>query len=366
MKKKKVLIDGFYLEKPRGLGRYVKELLHSLCKIENLNYEFLILLPAGARIEIEDNQSLNYIKVKKVPFPIWEQVVVPYYCLKYKADILLSPYNTFPLISKFMNCKSLITVHDLMFFDKDNTGGNSYQRYGNLYRRMCAKRIPKNAHIMTVSEKSSEEIQKILNRESKVIYTSLELFNKTSKEKIKNSKILQKLDVSKQKYFYHIGGISPHKNTERVIKAFLALREESVKLVISGLPENNDLKEKYQEFGQIVFTKWLEDGDIAALYSNALGIIFPSLMEGYGLPIVEGFTFKKPVITSNIDPMKEISGDAAMLIDPYNIDSIREAMNELLYNESLKEILLDKVENRRVLFSAKKMGHEVLETLNSM
>ncbi|MGG3937834.1 glycosyltransferase family 4 protein [Anoxybacillus kestanbolensis] len=351
--KYKILIDGYYLAKPRGMGRYVKELLYSLSQTEFAeNFKIFVLIPKEDKNCGLVNLPFNYIEAKKLPFPLWEQFLVPYYSLKYDIDLLLSPYNTFPLIGRLFKYRSVVTIHDLMFLDKSNVGGNIYQKLGNLYRKLVVSSIPNKSKIITVSQKSARDIKEYLKRDSQVIYTAVDLFYKENESQLtKNNNI---------KYVYHVGGVSPHKNTERVIQAFLALQLEDTKLIISGMSKDNPIKAKYKEYNSVVFTGWLEDAEVANLYYNAKAVIFPSLVEGYGLPIIEAFKYGTPVVTSNVEPMNEIAKDAAILVDPYSIDSIQRGILEAVNNEKYREELKYKMKQRLNEINAERMGNKVL------
>jgi glycosyltransferase involved in cell wall biosynthesis len=163
---------------------------------------------------------------------------------------------------------------------------------------------------------------------------------------------------------YHIGAISPHKNTARCIEAFLESGLNSFDLVVSGMGRDSSLAEKYGN-ERIVFTGWIGDEVMASYYRHAAAVVFPSLQEGYGLPIVEAFGFGVPVITSNLDPMREIAGDAALLVDPYSIEDISAAMRRLTSKDNLRQLLIEKGQQRCTEISSKMMAQYMYDVYKS-
>lgn len=342
---KRILIDGRWINKTRGLGKYVKELLYTLNEYPQKDFEITVLVP---KYSLEKEwPNIKFIVYPPLPFPIWEQFLIPYVAKKYKFDKVHFPYNTKSLIMNFMRIKQVVTIHDVMFFY--NKGKGVYQKIGNLYRKIIVLLFGNNQDVITISEKSKEEIKKYTGLNSKVIYTSSMYTLKKFDEK---NSINGKL--KNEKYFFAIGGISPHKNTEKMIKAFSLLRNDGYKLYIAGLPKKNYLS-SYEDDERIIFTGWLSDKDIASYYKYARGILFPSLCEGYGLPITEAFCFYKPVLTSNISPMSELAGNAAILINPYSLIEMKQGIKKMKNDDVCKKII-EEIKKRQKVFSPKVMA----------
>lgn len=347
----RILIDGYYLNKPRGMGRYVQELLFSLDKFRDNRIEIIVLIPSNMESEFYDMyENLHFIKRKKYPFPLWEQLIVPLEAKKNHIDLLHSPYNTFPIILD-KNIDIVVTIHDLMFFDKSHKVKGNYQRFGNLYRKLVVRRVSNHHNLITVSKGSQNEIKHLLNKQSDVIYTPVDLFYSNIQENNYAEKFGE--------FIFHIGGISPHKNTLAVIKAFKQLENNSTKLIISGLSSNSELAKNYSE-ERIIFTDWITDDELGSLYREARFVVFPSLREGYGLPIIESYKFNKTIITSKQEPMNEIAGDAALLVDAHSIQEIAVAMDQLLTNTVKRKDLEQLATRRGELISSQTMSEQIL------
>lgn len=346
-----VLIDGMLITKPRGMGRYVYELLASLNHKINNDFKVIAYVPKNISLNMINSLSnIDFIYVKKWPYPIWEQLILPIYIMKTKCDIVHFPYNTKPLIFNLKLKKQIVTIHDTMFMEFNSIfGKNVYQKLGNMYRKYIVKLMnPKSQTVVTISQYSKHMIKKYLHMNSNVVYTSMEIPKKHYKSLVQD------------KYFYHVGGISPHKNTERCIKAFLKAKIDGYKLYISGMQKENYLSQKYDKYGDVIkFTGFLEQEKMYSMYANATAMIFPSLREGFGLPITEAMMLDIPIITSNIPPMNEIVGNAAILVDPYSEKDLIIAMRKIL-NKNIRKDILSKAEKRKGIFSREFMGEKMV------
>ena len=166
------------------------------------------------------------------------------------------------------------------------------------------------------------------------------------------------------------GRIDPHKNIPRIIEAYYKIQKErGIKhsLVLGSKhwpPENmkiDGLINKFGLSGKIFFLKYVTDNDLPALYKGADIMIFPSLHEGFGLPILEAMAAGTPVITSNIFSMPEIAGGAAHLVNPYNVDEIAEGIRQILSDTNYREKLISEGLRRSREFSWGKTAEETIK-----
>jgi glycosyltransferase involved in cell wall biosynthesis len=141
-----------------------------------------------------------------------------------------------------------------------------------------------------------------------------------------------------QRFVLYVGNIKPHKNVERLIEAFHALRRRDLhdlKLLIIGdeissFPALRRAVHRHKLHKHVRFLGYLPDETLAILYRLASVFVFPSLYEGFGLPPLEAMAIGTPVVTSNASSLPEIAGDAAILVDPYSIDAIEDGMRRVL------------------------------------
>jgi len=171
----------------------------------------------------------------------------------------------------------------------------------------------------------------------------------------------KKSEVVKIKRKYKISGdfilsvgVNPRKNSERIIKAFdLISAGEDLKLVIVGQKHM-----KIEERRGVRFTGNIEDLELSALFTGAKALVYPSIYEGFGLPILDAFSTKTPVVTSNISSMPEVAGDAAILVNPYDLDSIGEGIRKAL---ATSKTLIAKGMRRTKQYSWEKTARRILE-----
>ncbi|MFV3197320.1 glycosyltransferase family 4 protein, partial [Klebsiella pneumoniae] len=145
-------------------------------------------------------------------------------------------------------------------------------------------------------------------------------------------------------YFLIVGNRKKHKNEISSLKAFKLLKTDEYKVLITGSasPELMDYINNESLNDNVHFIGPQTDSELASLYKGAAALVFPSLYEGFGLPVVEAMSCGSPVITSNVSSLPEISGDAAILVNPLDINEIASAMNSIINDNSLKSELIEK------------------------
>jgi glycosyltransferase involved in cell wall biosynthesis len=273
------------------------------------------------------------------------------------SDVGMAPsidiaHWTYPVPVKVGRAKNIYTLHDLIPLRLPHTTVDRRLPYWNLM-----KRIAKNAdQIVTVSENSKRDIVELLNvPEQKVTNTYQAVEIPDTYLNVPVEQIKQELDgvfqLQYKNYVLFYGAIEPKKNVGRLIEAFLASNSNG-QLVIAGasawksdqelrllteLGGNNLLRK-----GKIVRIPYLPFSQLVNLIRGASAVVFPSLYEGFGLPILESMLCGTPVITSNLGSMKEVAGDAALLVDPYNTREIKDAIVTILSDSSLqaKKVML--------------------------
>jgi glycosyltransferase involved in cell wall biosynthesis len=146
-------------------------------------------------------------------------------------------------------------------------------------------------------------------------------------------------------YFVHIGGFSHNKNQVRIVEAFARLADTDAHLYFAGGWGDGQLAwleseaERHGLEGRLRHLGFVPNDDLASLYGNAVGVVFPSLEEGYGLPVLEGMAAGGPLVTSNRSSMPEVAGEAALLVDPLDAGAIADAMRRLLDDDALRHDL---------------------------
>ena len=301
-----------------------------------------------------------------VLFYLWFEHSVASVLNKLKPDLFLSLDGYLSLNAK---CKQLAVIHDINFEHYPNDVPFLVRKY---YRYFFPKFARKATRIATVSEFSKKDIEKqytITSSKIDVVYNGCNtnykpsdaLIKKTTKEKYSNG----------CDYFLFVGSLQPRKNIVRLLKAFEQFKNKqanTVKLVIVGEKYywTKEIKQTYLNLNckaDIVFTGRLSSEDLNSVIGSALAMVYVPYFEGFGIPILEAMNCDTPVITSNITSMPEVAKDAAVLVDPFSVDSIANGMNSVYTDENLRNSLIEKGRKRRMDFSWDKTADLLWESI---
>ena len=279
-----------------------------------------------------ENKNIIFHKVKS-PLPFFEQFVIPFLVRKYKPDACWFPSNTFPLY-KPNNVKYIATIHDLIFLYDDIKPKNITQIIGKYYRAFVIKNgIKKLDQITSVSFTALEEIVNTFELPKGYLTLEHVLYNSVDIGEILDDRILNKLNVEQNKYFYTISGSAPSKNLAFLIKAFaIYLNEtnENTKLVVSGISKKKEKEEFILLAGtlgiesSLVFTDFISESEKYSLLKNCQLFIFASKYEGFGIPLIEALYHGCIVLASDIPVFREIGGEYVNYFDNTKINFLVE------------------------------------------
>jgi glycosyltransferase involved in cell wall biosynthesis len=322
-----IAINGkIFTQKMTGLGRFSYEIVKSLIQKGIL---FQIITP-NLPVSIEYIDLQEYI-IKDVSFLhpfLWETLRLPFLLDKRKYSALWSPANIGPI---FTPIPHFLTIHDLSFSNPHWINKFSYL----LYNFFIPNSMKNASKIICVSDFTHQEIKKkypsVLPEKICWTHSGCNSLNFT---------IANPLNIlpSKEMYFVVLGNIEARKNIYRIIEAWKIYKTQQkspVKLFIIGSKKKRENFDVDIQDDTINITGYINDEEVVNLLKSARGLIFPSLYEGFGFPILEAMQHGCPVITSNIGAMKEIAGDAAILVDPFSIESISNAIKLLASNDSI-------------------------------
>ncbi len=368
----RIAIDARKVEFPlSGIGRYTKNLITHLSLIDKEN-DYVILQNKNYPVEIIQAPNFKTISVNYPAFSVRSLFLLQKILSREKIDLLHSPFIFAPLLAK---CKIVLSVYDLIplrFSKSFKKGKDLFWLFRKLIFRLIFLMVVKRSDsIITLSEAGSEELKKLdrsLNKKIKVIYpASDEIFRKLSNYK-KVEEVREKFNFVGEMILY-VGMIRPHKNLLRVLEALKLLINEENRhcfLVIGGGKETDlfFLKGMANKFGiskHVFFSGSLTDSEVVALMNAADVFVFPSLEEGFGLPPLEAMACGTPVITSNLSSLPEVVGDAALLVNPYDVQEIASAIKKVLTDPKLRESLIKKGFERVKRFSWEKTAKKTLQ-----
>lgn len=354
MKKEKkiIYINGRFLTKNiTGVQRYAIEVVKQLDKIES-NYDFVILAPKQGIIQNLELKNIQIINIGKFTGHLWEQVSLPFYILIHNRNSkLLNMCNLAPILYP-----GYIVIHDIAFKTHPEHLGKKFSLW---YRFITRVNIKRYKHIFTVSNFSKNEIIKNYNIDANkitVTYNSAEHL----KEIQPDESIIKKLKLENKEFCFSLGSKSPHKNHQFIVEC--AKRNSDILFVVSGNENKRIFKDKNneEETENLVYTGYLNDGELVTLYKNCKAFIFPSLYEGFGIPPLEAMTLGcKNIILSNIEVFKEIYGDNAKYIElekdnKYDIVKILNKNNMIHEDSIIYKYSWDKVTDSIVEILQKK------------
>lgn len=292
---------------------------------------------AGCRIECCGWFSYTLYKL------LWLVLPVPYRWF----------FRTKPDVTQFFNFavppgvrgKRVVFIHDMAYLVCPQTVG----RKTRIWLELCMKRSCRHAsHIVTVSQFSKREIMRCLHiPEQKITVVPNAVDTAVYHAGYTENQIKKARDRYgiAQNYFLYLGTIEPRKNLERLLDAYAKLcreKPDAPQLVLAGrkgwLCDGIYEKARSLHLGdKVLFTGYVRQQDSPALLCGAKAFVFPSLYEGFGMPPLEAMACKTPVITSNVTSLPEVTGDAALLVNPKSKQEIYRAMKRLLEEESIQE-----------------------------
>ena len=375
-----------------GTENYSYQLLKALAKIDH-NNQYIVYLRSRLQGQALQSWPGNF-EFKEIKWSrLWTQIGLAKQTFKDQLDVLFIPAHTSPLIHK-KGLKTVVVVHDL--------GAEYLPKMHQLKQRLYLKWIThyqlKSAFkLIAVSKATEEDLVKragINPQKIEVIYEGYdkELFKPVKHDRVVKS--LKQFGVQPGSYFLFVGTIQPRKNPERLIKAFAYYSSNEVRskrilpfaiakrkvlanrsnnktqLVIVGQKGwlSDSIYELPKKLGigtQVKFLGRVEDKDLPALYSGAIALTFPSLFEGFGLPILEAQACGCPVLTSNVSSMPEVAGKGALYVNPDDADDIVKGMMEINNQDTRKKLIKAGFENAK-RFSWETCARETLAVLKKL
>ncbi len=279
---------------------------------------------------------------------------IPFQLRKIKPDMFLSTDGWIPT---HLEVPVVNVIHDLNFVHNPEFVPPVVRRY---YQRFFHKFAQKATRIATVSEFSKQDISKQFN----VPADKIDVVYSGGNQLYKPLSEAEQISVKEQftngcDFFLFIGLIHKRKNLTNIFKAYDEFRthhDSNTKLVVVGNKKwwAGEIEDTYNSLihkDDVLMTGYLPTEEVVKLTASAKALVYPSLFEGFGLPIVDSFNTHTPVITSNVSSMPEIAGDAALIVDPHSPSAIANAMEKISFDEGLRKQLICKEIERKNRFT---------------
>ena len=375
----------------RGYGRFTRELLDALVRIDTTN-KYFFFVDSDTAVAHDLPESVQTVVANTSVSPataaaasgnrslpdIWSMTRS---VLRHQVDVFFFPtmYSYFPI---FNRVKVVVTLHDMI---ADNypelTFSNSKSKFFWKLKQRLA--ISQAALIATVSEYSKSQIVeqfKLPNSRMRVISEAAQsIFRLTDPGPDRTDALTRYGLRDGEDFLLYVGGISPHKNLSILVDAFHRMRSEfqsDAKLVLVGdykddpfLSAYPGLRAQVDDLGlgdSVIFTGFVPDADLVHLYNATALVVLPSLDEGFGLPAVEAMACGAPVAASNRGSLPEVLGDAGVLFDPLNVEEISSTIGSLLQDQARRKQLRDRGLARSRMFRWERSAAETLSIFNEL
>lgn len=349
-----------------GVRRFIVNILTEIDNLNPSDFEFHMVHDEPEFDGKFENIQSHYIKTKnKILFDYLTSFNL---LRKLKFDVLIYPKNVIPVPHFLLRGKKINIIHDLGYFESSM---EAYPFWDTLFMKAFMKMSCKfSDKTFAVSNATKKDIIKRFGiNEEKVV-----VINEGVEENFKIIKEKKRLDSTLKKYkldeklLFYAGSVSPRKNLMRVLEAFNKVKDEIPhSLVITGNKAwGKDKLEDYVEEnlqGKVKRLGFVSEDELVDLYNLADGYVFPSLYEGFGLPILEAQKCGCPVLTSNVTSCPEVAGEGAIIVDPYSVNDIADGILILTTDKKKREKLVKKGFENVKRYSWFKAVNKILESI---
>lgn len=383
-----------------GTEHYSEQIIYNISKLDHKNQYILFSENAPKKGSLLADLPNNFTW-KIIPFGyLWTQIRLSLEMLKWKnkLDVLFVPAHTIPLIHPK---NVVVTIHDLGFeyfpelYAKKPIGPNNtivklllnigvriitLGKYGNSeydYHRWAIRHAISNAtKIISISKFTKNDIVNKYNAEPSQISIIYHGFDTSNYRSLKNSSNPKKSTETTKKYkpyLFYIGRVEHKKNIKRLFEAFAKLKTKykiSEKLILAGMPGlGYDEIKKYKLTlpkniqKDIIELGYTSQEDVEYFMQNAKAFVFPTIFEGFGMPILEAFASEIPVVCSNTTACPEIAGDSAILVDPKDSNNIADGIYKIINSNKLSDKLINDGKKRVQNFSWEKASQKTLDII---
>lgn len=355
--------------KLEGIGMYTHEIVRRI--IQSMpEHQFYLLFDRkhdASFIYAENCTPIEIFPPARHPFLWywWFEKSIPKVLKEKEIDLFISPDGYASLNT---NTPQIITIHDVAFeHHKEHTPFLVYQYYKYFVPKFC-KKATKILAVSTFTKQDIVNRYNIKNSKISVVYNGFD--KKENISEITNETIS---NLTTQNYFIFIGAVHPRKNVLGLLKSFEHFKSSfshQHKLVIIGRKawmntELEDFYNKMQFKNDIIWIEKIERNNLLHVLQHAFALVYPSFFEGFGIPIIEAMSYGVPVITSNVSCMPEVAGNAAILVNPNEINEIANAMHELITNKQLYSNLQQLGKKRAQDFDWNTSAKEVVEIITA-
>ncbi len=355
-----------------GVSRYIRYLLTELAKQPG-RHTYTVFVNGQDVVEQLAAQSpqITYVAA---PWPeaqpaarvAWEQLKLPALIAQRRIDVLHSPINVLPgLLPR--RCAGVITLHDLAFLRFPAVLTRAKRLY---HRTFTVRSIQRATSIIAVSNSTKRDVIELTGVPEERIQTVYPCIDKRFSyvPGVEEVEAFRRRQGLADGYLLYLGTLEPRKNITTLIEAYARLRSTCAlrtKLVLAGGKGwlYASIFERVRQLGleaEVIFPGFVADDEQALWYSAAAAFVYPSLYEGFGIPVAEALACGVAVVTSNVSSLPEAGADLALCIDPYNVETMAAALYRALSDEDLRQTCRDRAPSVAQRFSAGRMVEQTI------
>ncbi|MEO6109531.1 MAG: glycosyltransferase family 1 protein [Candidatus Saccharimonadales bacterium] len=335
-------------------GRYVERLVTYLQDIDHTNHYSILVRAKDEKFWKPRNDNFKVIVAEYDQFSFAEQIGFNSFLKKLKPDLVHFGIIQQPVLYPG---KKITTVHDMTLVKTYNSDKNWFVYHAKQFvgKFVIRSLIQSNDHLIAISKFTKKELiafSPVPKEKVTVIYEASDIASGSSRS----------IKLPFKKFLLYVGNESDYKNIKRLGDAHQRLlkRYPDLGLVLVGAKNSatlsNEVFFKKRNYKNILFTGFLPDDQLSWVYSHATAYVFPSLMEGFGLPALEAMGHGLPVVSSNATCLPEVYGDAAYYFDPRNVESMARAIDDVLSSDKIRRDLSAKGYSQIKKYSWKKMA----------
>ena len=357
----------------RGLGNYSRHTLNILSRYYPNNQYYLFNPKVKRDIYFSTAENMTEVNPqnkfwKRVP-SLWRSVGMRKEINEYKLDVFHGLNQELPYGIQNTQAKSLVTLHDAIFVRYPKLYSTTYRLLFTAKNKYACKVADK---IICISEQTKQDAISFFGADEKkieVVYQGCDAIYRKPISDDQKKLVRSKYNVPND-YILNVGAIEERKNTKLIIEALHRTKNE-IPLVIVGKPTNyvNELRElieKHNMLHQVSILNNVTTEDLPALYSMAKAFIFPSIFEGFGIPILEALTIGTPVITSSGSCFEETAGEFSLYADPSNADELGEKIEQVLNDNDLRDTMITKGKKHALGFSDEITAKNLMSVYESL
>ncbi len=360
-------------EQGGGIGRYVRELVAALARLDHAT-DYRLFVAGAGRDQLPAPPGPNFFWRPTSISPrnwarLWHRAMLPIPVELFTGRVGLFHATDFTLPPTLPGTRTLLTVHDLSFVRVPETASPSLRAYLDA---VVPRSVRRADHVLADSQATRDDLIALYDTPAEkisVLWSGVDTRFHPVTDHTMLARVRRRYELPASPFMLSVGTVQPRKNYVRLIEALAALRADGfpeLELVIVGGRGwlEDPIYAALERFGltnAVRFTGFAEDSDLPALYTLAVLAALPSLYEGFGLPVLEAMACGTPVVTSTVSSLPEVAGDAALMVDPLDVGAVAEALRRLLTDEALRGDLRARGLARAATFTWDRSARQLLD-----